>query len=279
MNSRCTGDGPPCTGEGHARSRGRCTNTKPMTPAAPPTSARLRRAADAERAELDRHRERLERERVRLRDELARIEAGLAELGERQRLLDRLSPREQTVSAGENGGHGEPPRSASAASGLGASGVLGTSGNDGTDGTNRTVLRGPAIREAAVLLLRDDPHGAEALHYREWFERLTAAGFAVVGKDPLAVFLTQITRSPVVRKSTQAGVYELDRGAPGRLRARLTELHEELRRLTTAPAATADLSAIRARRDELNAEIGQTEKALEEASALLEVPAPEALAG
>lgn len=217
-----------------------------MTPAAPPTSSRLLRAADAERAELDRHRERLERERGRLRSELARIEAGLTDVDERKRLLDRLAPRaaeEKIESAGASIETSMP-------------------------GTAAT-LRGPAIRETAVRLLLDDERGAEALHYREWFERLADAGFAVAGKDPLAVFLTQLTRSPVLRKSTQAGVYELDRSAPARLRARLAALHDELRGLTATPTQTADLGAIRARRDELNTEIGQTEKALEEAERML----------
>lgn len=219
-----------------------------MTPAAPPTSSRLLRAADAERVELDRHRERLERERGQLRDELARIEAGLAEVDERQRLLDRLAPR--------TGDKQIERASASAAT-------------DAVPAGDATVLRGPAIREAAVRLLLDDARGAEALHYRDWFERLTDAGFAVLGKDPLAVFLTQLTRSPVLRKSTQAGVYEIDRGAPSRLHARLAALHAELRALTATPTQTADLGAIRARRDELNTDIGQTEKALEEAERLL----------
>lgn len=219
-----------------------------MTPTAPPTSTRLLRAAEAERAELDRHRQRLERERARLRTELDRIEAGLADMHERERLLERLAPRREDEATLE-------PVSIAA------------SHDEATpDGT--AVLRGPAIRETAVRMLVEDDD-TEALHYREWFERLRAAGFAVAGKDSLAVFLTQLSRSPAVRKSTQAGVYELDRGAPGRLRLRLDELHEELRRLTAATGATIGLAAIRARREELNSQIGQTEKALEEASALL----------
>lgn len=216
-----------------------------MTPAAPPTSPRLLRAADAERAELQRHRDRLQRERGRLRDELTRIEAAVADVDERQRLLDQLAPppaARQPVTRDESVG----------------------------DTTSVGVaLRGPAIREAAVRLLLQDPRGPEALHYREWFERLTEAGFAVAGKDPLAVFLTQITRSPLLRKSTQAGVYEIDRGTPARLRGKLARLHDELRQLTATPVASEDLGAIRARRDELNNEIGQTEKALEEADRLL----------
>ena len=44
---------------------------------------------------------------------------------------------------------------------------------------------------------------------------------------------------------------------------------EELRRLTARPEATADLAAIRARREQLTLEISQTEKALEEAEGTL----------
>ena len=116
-------------------------------------------------------------------------------------------------------------------------------------------LRGPAIREAAVCALVAD--GREALHYREWFDLLDDE---VAGKDPLAVFLTQLSRSPAVRKGPRPGVYQLDRQAAARLQATLDDLHEQLRTLTTG----TDLAAIRARRAQLTAEIGRTEKALEE---------------
>ncbi len=223
-----------------------------MTPAAPPASARLRRAAVAERADIDRHRARLLETRERLRGELARIEAGLADLDNRQRLLDRLvTPASPT----------EPP----AARAVGPDGEAPPAAYDGP------ALRGPAIRAAAVRVLAADPR-REALHYREWYELLLAEGFHVAGKDPLAVFLTQLNRSPLVRKGTQAGVYQLDLEAPARLRARLDDLHQQLRQLTSTPASTADLGAIRERRGALNAEIGQVEKALEEAGRVLNVP-------
>jgi len=123
--------------------------------------------------------------------------------------------------------------------------------------------------------------------YREWFDALVAAGYEVAGKDPLAVFLTQLSRSPVVRRGTQSGVYELDPGAPRRLRDRLDALHAELRGIAGTPSATADLTAIRGRRAALTTQITQVEKALEEAEALLGPrvaagpagPAPVAAAG
>jgi hypothetical protein len=224
-----------------------------MVPPTPTPSARLVRAAAAERVELDRHRERLLAARDRLRAELAGIEASLRDLDERDALLDRLAgpaPAARSVAASPPASDAAPP------------------------------LRGPAIRRAAVEVLRGLPGRPQALHYRAWFDALRAAGYAVAGKDPLAVFLTQLSRSPVVRRGTQSGVYELDPTAPRRLRERLDALHGELRGLTAAPSATADLTAIRARRAALTAEISRVEKALEEAEATLDAPRePVAAAG
>jgi hypothetical protein len=223
-----------------------------MVPPTPTPSARLVRAAAAERADLARHRERLLAERDRLRATLEGVEASLRELDERDALLDRLAGPAVAAAAG-------------AAAPAPAGG---------------TPLRGPAIRRVAIEVLRTRPDRPQALHYRDWFDALRAAGYAVAGKDPLAVFLTQLSRSPVVRRGTQSGVYELDTTAPRRLRERLDALHAELRGLTAAPSATADLTAIRARRAALTAEITRVEKALEEAEAVLgAAAAPVAAAG
>jgi hypothetical protein len=222
-----------------------------MVPPAPTPSARLVRAAAAERAELGRHRDRLLSARDSLRAELQAIEASLRELDERDALLDRLAgpPVRPAVA-------GEPRPAASAASAASAAG-------------QRAPLRGPAIRRAAVEVLLAHPDGPQALHYRAWFDALVAAGYEVAGKDPLAVFLTQLSRSPVVRRGTQSGVYELDRGAPRRLRDQLDALHAELRGIAGTPSPTADLTAIRSRRAALTTQISQVEKALEEAEALV----------
>jgi hypothetical protein len=206
-----------------------------MPAAAPQPSARLVRAVAAEREELERHRARLAREAEELRAALARIEHGLEEIDERRGLLDRLAPNEP-----------DPQRHARA-------------DDDGH------ALRGPGIREVAVALLAGN--GREAMHYREWYELLERAGHTIAGKDPLAVFLTQISRSPAVRRGNRAGVYELDRGAAHRLRQQLDALHRELNGLTTATGTTHD--ATRARRRHLNAEINRAERALEEVTRLL----------
>jgi hypothetical protein len=191
--------------------------------AAPQPSARLIRAVAAEREQLRRQREKLATEAGELRAALARIESGLVEIDERWGLLDRLAPPEPQAPPAANG----------------------------------ATLRGPAIREVAVRTLVD--HGRDAAHYREWFELVTAGGHAIAGKDPLAVFLTQLSRSPAVRKGGRAGVYELDRQAPARLRATLDRLQSELRELTVARGQD-----IAARRTRLTAEIGRAERALEE---------------
>jgi hypothetical protein len=196
-----------------------------MVQTAPSPSVRLIRAASAERQELARHRERLLAARDELREQLARVDASLAEIDERQNLLDRLagSPKPDAATTQT------PPTPAAA------------------------LLRGPAIRRTAVEVLLAHPRQPEALHYRDWFEQVLEAGFQVAGKDPLAVFLTQLSRSPVIRRSTEAGVYELDRAAPQRLRTTLDHLHADLRKLTVQAGAAADLGfepvALSQRRD------------------------------
>jgi chromosome segregation ATPase len=210
-----------------------------MPAVAPQPSARLVRAVTAERAELERHRARLTTEAAALRAALARIENGLAEIDERRSLLDRLAP---------NDPDSEPERERE---------------------PDEAALRGPAIREVAVQTLVKT--GREAMHYRQWFDLLRQQGHAIAGKDPLAVFLPQISRSPAIRRGTRAGVYELDRGAPRRLRTRLDALQREIGGLPAA--ATEDLQAVRSRRNQLMTEIGRTERALEEVSRLFGSPA------
>lgn len=78
------------------------------------------------------------------------------------------------------------------------------------------VLRGQRLREAAVEIIASRRGLGEPIHYREWFELVLAEGHSVEGKDPLATFLTQVTRSPVViRHPEQPGVYRVDPAAGG----------------------------------------------------------------
>jgi septal ring factor EnvC (AmiA/AmiB activator) len=196
-------------------------------------SDRLVRAVAAERADLERRRAQLTSEADELRAALSRIERGLTEIDAQCALLDRLAPQAETsVPASEQ------PRGS---------------------------LRGPAIRAAAVEVLV--ARGEQAMHYRDWYEVLVRAGHEVAGKDPLAVFLTQLGRSPVIRRTGKPGTYALDRAAPEALRTRLDRLHRELKELTGD-----DLTAIRARRQAITKQIADTEKAIDEAVRVLENP-------
>lgn len=220
---------------------------RPMTRRSSAPSARLLRAIAAERGDLERRREGLLERRRRVQAELDEIEASVAEVDERLMLIGRL--------AGENPPREQPPIEAE---------------DESPDGEPAAILRGPAIRVAAVGVLLAHPRRPEALHYREWFGLLADAGYSVAGKDPLAVFLTQLSRSPLVRRGTQSGVYELELQAPARLRHRLHDLQSQLRELTATPSSkTTDLSSVRSRRMALNVEITKVEKALEEAEATL----------
>src|SRR5258707_362313 len=50
-------------------------------------------------------------------------------------------------------------------------------------------LGGQRLREVAVEILRRDVGPGHAIHYRQWFALIAAAGHKVGGRDPLATFL------------------------------------------------------------------------------------------
>ena len=135
-------------------------------------SARLLRAVTAERADLERQRAHLAREAADLRAALARIETGWPR-STRAAGAGPARPRARGRAGRGPAPTGEPP-----------------------------TLRGPAIRETAVRRVVEP--GRDALHYRDG-STCSCNGHEVAGKDPLAVFLTQFTRSPVVRKGARPG--------------------------------------------------------------------------
>jgi len=166
------------------------------------TSTRLRRAAERERAHVQRERDRLEQRITGLRGELRTLEDTLQALNARDVLLEQLV-RDGTPPAG----------SVSAI----ASGAM--------------VLRGPHIRRVAVRLLFECHGTAYAVHYREWFDLLTKHGYVVLGERPLATFLTNVSRSPVVARGEEPWMYRLDGRVPARVRRELGEHEAELRDL------------------------------------------------
>lgn len=231
-----------------------------MSVSLPNPSSRLLRAAAAEQADLTRHRERLVRERDALLLKLRELEDAVGVVDQRLAALAQLT--EPSGRCARAGGVEEP------------SGTVARIPQAPANATSR-LLRGPAIREAAVRVLVAQRERIDALHYRRWYGLLEEAGYTVAGKDPLAVFLTQVSRSPVVRKGTQPGVYEVDRQAPLRIRQRLERLQGELREVTIAPDVPVQLAEARARRHELDLAISQHERALEEALRVLGRDEPE----
>lgn len=217
-------------------------------------SRRLQGAAAAERERLAKRLAQLDAEVAALRDNLARAETSRHELTEQLAMLNRLVhgvDGELNAAAAEFDGRPEAIAPAGGA----------------PESTSDEVLRGQAIREAAVRVLVTSARSHEALHYRDWFELLRDAGILPAGKDPLATFLTQLGRSPVVAKSTNQGVYMLDHEFVSRAQQRLAGLTRALRETQLAPVA-ADPDALansRQRRTELMADIERTELELEEA--------------
>jgi hypothetical protein len=71
-------------------------------------------------------------------------------------------------------------------------------------------LRGERLREVALEVLQRLSASGDPVHYRIWFEALVDSGYRVSGRDPLATFLTHVTRikrvEPVGRRS---GLYRL----------------------------------------------------------------------
>jgi hypothetical protein len=72
-------------------------------------------------------------------------------------------------------------------------------------------LRGARLREVALYVLQEQV-GAEPVHYRRWYEMVTAR-HRIGGKDPLATFLAAVSRMPGIEKiGRRTGMYRL---APG----------------------------------------------------------------
>ena len=71
-------------------------------------------------------------------------------------------------------------------------------------------LRGRRLQEVAVEILRGRAADRRPVHYREWFAYLRAEGYEVAGRDPLATFLTQISRADgIERVGVRRGLYRL----------------------------------------------------------------------
>jgi hypothetical protein len=69
-------------------------------------------------------------------------------------------------------------------------------------------VKGQRLQEVAVQVLRARAPDGRPVHYREWFSFLLAEGYEVVGRDPLATFLTQVSRAEgIERVGERRGLY------------------------------------------------------------------------
>lgn len=170
-------------------------------------SKRLQAAAKSERKRMERELERLRKQEARHRRELARIESTRAQLQAELVAVDRFVSSEAP----------ERPR-------------LRVVDNE-SELSRQTPLKGAQIREFAVQLIVGTEHATKGIHYRTWYELVASNGIEIAGKDPVATFLTQMSRSPVVVKKDQAGVYAIDEVFPERASREISKLESEIAKL------------------------------------------------
>jgi hypothetical protein len=71
-------------------------------------------------------------------------------------------------------------------------------------------LRGQRLRVVAIQVLKRRKGAGSSVHYREWYALLVEEGHTVAGKDPVATFLTQVSRcDEVQRVGRRSGIYRL----------------------------------------------------------------------
>lgn len=135
------------------------------------------------------------------------------------------------------------------------------------------LLAGSELREMIARVgLRRGAVG-RAIHWSDWHAWLREAGYDAAGKKREATFLTQLARSPLVRRSHQDGVYVLDVAQLARERERLHLLHARLSQLP-APDQLALLGDLRAQRRDLQNETARAERAVEEMWRVLSLEPP-----
>lgn len=239
-------------------------------------SSGLRRAATAERERIRRARERLAEREQQLLAELAAVRAELVGLDERDRLLVELTAvpeeaplkvmsqvRRAVIETADALALMSARRSADRA---GADEPQGETGQQ----SGGNVLRGRELREAAtrVLFLTRGPD--REVHYREWLDEVLKAGIDIVGKDPVAAFLTNVSRSPFVVRGDEPGAYRIDSGAVAELRRELDEAEAELADVVAVIGREANPGeALREHRARLAAAVRRLEGQVAEADRVL----------
>jgi hypothetical protein len=226
-----------------------------------------------ERDRVQRKLAELDRRHAELSEALAQVAASRGEMREQLAMLNRLAHVSGADDVSESPGADDDVDSEREQRRL-ANGASSGMADAGAATTAATTLRGQAIREATVSVLATSPRAHDPVHYKDWFQLLRAEGLLPAGKDPLATFLTQLGRSPVVTRTSGNGVYMLDHDFAARARRKLEQLRRELRDAHDAPVGpnVADVAAVRERRSELVTEVERLERELEEAMRSLGSP-------
>jgi hypothetical protein len=128
-----------------------------------------------------------------------------------------------------------------------------------------TPISGALIRRVAVAVALQDPRAEFPWHYIDWYDAVVEAGYAISGADPQAVFLTQLSRSPMTAKCAKSGCYRLNRRALVDLADQITNLVQAREALLAGghPSPT-NLDAVATRLQQVTNEIGKTERLLAE---------------
>jgi uncharacterized protein YhaN len=224
------------------------------TPEPTATSHRLRSAARAERVRLRRELDRYDRRILRLRRELADLEQSANGIRQQLTLLAQLAHDEEDSPFPTKTRRLSPVELQS---------------NTGDVVPPHGYLRGADIRIAAVRVLAASEDPSRPIHYGDWYRLVADAGYGIVGRDPLASFLTQIGRSPLVNRAGAPGLYALDLRAPRELRERLHTLHQELASIHEGQQTIEEIATVATRRAELTSAVVKVERELEEAVASL----------
>ncbi|HEV7805411.1 MAG TPA: hypothetical protein VGO80_06320 [Solirubrobacteraceae bacterium] len=111
-----------------------------------------------------------------------------------------------------------------------------------------------------------------AVHYREWYAMLQAAGYVVLGARPHGAFLTNVRASPCVRKTDTPGTYLLDAHAPARLTAELAEQQAAFAAICERIARNAASNTDSVERTRLTARVQTLEHQLAEATMIFASP-------
>jgi hypothetical protein len=92
------------------------------------------------------------------------------------------------------------------------------------------IIRGARLREEAVRVLIEQWGVRRPIHYHEWYRLFQETGlYVILSKRPIAMFLTTATRSPLVRRGRNEGVYYIEPAELDRLNQELAERQAELR--------------------------------------------------